>query len=99
MLLPVHAPFEGLLIVTVGGVGSPPPLLTVTVTAAVAIRPAASVTVRYRESLAYGTPVVFREAGAMLPATLWLESVVALSCLSRNCVGEPCALLAPMLTV
>ena len=31
--------------------------------------------------------------------TLWLESVVALSSLRTNCVGEPCALPAAMLTV
>ena len=70
MLLPVHVPLAGLVIVTVGGVGSAPPLLTVTVTAAMAVRPAASVTVRFSVWLPAGTPVVFHEAVAVLPATL-----------------------------
>src|SRR3989442_11784762 len=43
MLLPVHAPFDGLLITIVGGVVSPPVLFTVTVTAdEVVVLPAAS---------------------------------------------------------
>src|SRR5438270_9022887 len=44
MLLPVHAPLAGVVMLTVGP--GPPPVATVTETLALAVRPAPSVTVR-----------------------------------------------------
>src|SRR5438445_5838226 len=100
-LLPVHAPFEGLVIVTDGGVVSVPPLpfSTLTVMAVIAVRPMPSVTVRFRVCVALAAVVVSQLAAAVEPLTLWLESVAALSSLSRNWVSEPCGLPAAMLTV
>jgi hypothetical protein len=62
MLPPVHVPLGGAVMLTVGGVVSPPPppveLLTVTVTLALADRPAPSITVRFSVWLPLATPVV-----------------------------------------
>src|ERR1051325_10696523 len=109
MLLPVHALPAGDVMLTVGGVppgGGVPPdggLLTVTVTDAVAVRPAPSVTVRSSVCVPFGTgvvPFVLHAYVAVVPlVTLCVDSVVALSCLRTNCVGEPCALVAAMFTV
>ena len=57
ILLPVHAPLAGLVIVTAGGVVSP--ALTVTLTDAVALCPVPSVTVRLRVWAPLTTPAVF----------------------------------------
>src|SRR5688572_8952337 len=105
MLLPVHTPLVGAVMVAVGGVVSPPPegggdvveLETVTEMEAVAVRPAL-VTVRESGWLPLATAVVFQEAVAVEPVTLWLEIVVP-PLWSRNVVGEPSTLLADMLTV
>src|SRR5688572_17235114 len=103
MLLPVHTPLVGAVMVAVGGIVSPPegggvePLETVTEMEAVAVRPAL-VTVRESGWLPLATVVVFQEAVAVEPVTLWLEIVVP-PLWSRNVVGEPSTLLADMLTV
>ena len=101
MLLPVHAPFAGLVIVTDGGTVSGPPVgfTTLTVMAAVAVRPAPSVTVRFTVCVVLAAVVVSQLAEAVGPLTLWLESVAALSSWSRNWVGEPWALPAAIVTV
>src|SRR3989442_10144226 len=102
MLLPVHVPFAGDVIVAVGFTVSPPPdggSVTVTLTLAVAVRFAASVTVRFSVCVPRGTALVSQLYEAVEPVTLWSESVIALSCLSTKRVGEPCAFAAPMLTV
>src|SRR5262249_14979072 len=48
MLLPVHTPLVGNVMLTVGPLPPPVPLETVTLTLAVAVRPVESVTVRLR---------------------------------------------------
>src|SRR4051794_4247280 len=100
--LPTHAPCSGNSSVTLGPVPPPPPppppVPTVTVVFAVAVRPAPSVTVRFSVCVPAESPVVFHMYVALDPLTLWVESVVVLSCLRTNCVGEPCALEALMLT-
>src|ERR1051325_11447793 len=102
MLLPVHALPADEVMFTAGGFVAAA-LLTVTVTDAVAVRPALSVTVRSSVCVPFGTgvvPFVTHEYVAVLPvAMLCVERVVALSCFSTNCVGEPCALVADMFTV
>src|SRR5687767_1083021 len=103
MLLPVHTLPVGEVMLTVGGVVSPPPpppvvLLTVTETVAVAVRPAPSVTVRFSVWVPLVRPVVFQLVLAVEPLTLWLKMVAPLSTLRPNEVGEPCGLLALMLT-
>src|SRR5687768_749486 len=103
MLLPVHTLPVGEVMLTVGGVVSPPPpppvvLLTVTETVAVAVRPALSVTVRFSVWVPLVRPVVVQVVLAVEPLTLWLKMVAPLSTLRTNEVGEPCALLALMLT-
>src|SRR5207253_2725145 len=73
---------------------------TVTDTAAVAVRPAPSVTLRFSVWAPVATALVSHAYVAVAPlATLWVESVVALSSWRTNCVGEPWALPAAMLTV
>src|SRR5687767_14876231 len=103
MLLPVHTLPVGEVMLTVGGVVSPPPpppvvLLTVTETVAVAVRPAPSVTVRFSVWVPLVRPVVFQLVLAVEPLTLWLKMVAPLSTLRTNEVGEPCTLLALMVT-
>src|SRR5687767_2857928 len=103
MLLPVHTLPVGEVMLTVGGVVSPPPpppvvLLTVTETVAVAVRPALSVTVRFSVWVPLVRPVVFQLVLAVEPLTLWLKMVAPLSTWRTNEVGEPCGLLALMLT-
>ena len=99
MLLPVHVPLDGLVTAAVGGVLSAPGTVTVTVTAAVAVRPVLSVTTRLSVCVPLGAPLVFQAYVAVEPLTLWLDSVVVLSSFTKNDVGEPCALPALMLTV
>src|ERR1041384_7973558 len=92
MLLPVHALFPGFVIVTIGLVVSPGGvgLLTVTDTAAVAVRPAPSVTVRFSVCgpFEYG-PVLHvvdvEELGTLPPKSVLLS---VLSTLSVKC-GVP----------
>src|SRR5437764_1247784 len=100
MLLPVHVPLDGLVIATVGGVRSPPLLFaTVTLSVAVAVRPAPSVTASVRVWTPSRTRFVTQAYVAVEPLlTLWLESVVVLSRVSTNCVGVPWALVAAMFT-
>src|SRR5438270_9151604 len=99
MLLPVHAPFEGFVIATVGGVVSPVPVPfdTVMLTDAVAVLPAASVAVKVSVCVPFAVVVVSHVGDAVLPLTLWLYSVVPLSSFSTNCVGAA-ALLTARLT-
>src|SRR5687768_7499788 len=104
MLLPVHTLPVGDVMLTVGGVVSPPPppppvvLLTVTVIAAVAVRPAPSVTVRFSVWAPLVRPVVFQVVVAVDAEALPLKMVAPLSTLSTNAIGVPCALLALMPT-
>src|SRR2546430_823091 len=90
MLLPVHVPLDGLVIATVGGVRSPPLLFaTVTLSVAVAVRPAPSVTASVRVWTPSRTRFVTQAYVAVEPLlTLWLESVVLLSTGSRV-IGRP----------
>src|SRR5207253_1150592 len=90
------APPAGLVIDAVSAGGG----ATVTDTAAVAVRPAPSVTLRFSEWAPLATALVSQPYVAVAPAlTLWVESVVALSSWRTNWVGEPWALPAAMLTV
>src|SRR5438067_7399409 len=76
MLLPVHAPFEGLVIVTVGGVVSPVPVLfdTVMLTDAVAVRPAPSVAAKLSVWAPLATAFVVHAEVAVDPLLLlWLD--------------------------
>src|SRR5438105_15937453 len=97
MTVPVtDAPFAGLVIEAVSAGGG----ATVTDTAAVAVRPAPSVTLRFSVWAPVATALVSHAYVAVAPlATLWVESVVALSSWRTNCVGEPWALPVAMLTV
>src|SRR5438132_4432020 len=99
MLLPVHAPFEGFVIATVGGVVSPlaVPFETVTLFDAHADLPVASVTVRVSVCVPFGTVVVFHVVVAPPLPTVWSSSVVALSSFSTNRTGD-CVLAAVMVT-
>jgi hypothetical protein len=75
-------------------------LATVIDTAAVAVRPAPSVTVRFKVWAPFDVVVVFHEYVADVPlGMLCDDSVVALSSLRTNWVGDPWMLLAVMLTV
>src|SRR5437588_1359337 len=89
MLLPVHAPFDGLVIATVGGVVSPVPVPfdTVMLTDAVAVLPAASVAVKFSVWGPLVVVVVFHVVDAVVPLTLWLYSIVPLSSFSTNSLG------------
>src|SRR5688572_22508195 len=105
MPAPVQSPFFGVVIVTLGGVLSPPPVGggevvdTLTEIAVVAVRPAPSVTARFRVWLPPLTPDVFQLNVAVDPLTVWVESVAPLSSFSTKVFGEPCALVAAMFTV
>src|SRR5437660_62384 len=90
------APLAGLVIDAVSAGGG----ATVTETLAVAVRPAPSVTPRFSVWVPAATPLVFHAYVALEPPlTLWVDSVVALSSLRTNWVGDPWALPAVMLTV
>ena len=86
MLLPVHAPLAGDVMLTVGGV-PPVGFATVTLTDAVAALPAASVAVNVSVCVPFGVLVVFHVVDAVVPLTPWLYSVVVLSSFSTNCVA------------
>src|SRR5438094_3672460 len=98
MLLPVHTLPAGCVMLTVGPPLPLPPhaLQTLTAIAAVAVRPAPSVTVRFSVWLPFPAVVVSHEYVALVPLGMLCVESAGFALLSRrtNCVGEPEMLLA-----